>query len=87
MGLVWPRSYSFDKFIFLSCENFVKCLFWVWFFAGPYGMQHPIGMGRGFPSYGAMGPGAGAATSGFAGAPGPSPAYGYGKFQPVISHP
>lgn len=35
-------------------------------------------MGRGFPSYGAMGPGAGAATSGFAGAPGPSPAYGYG---------
>lgn len=49
-------------------------------------MQHPIGMGRGFPSYGAMGPGAGAATSGFAGAPGPSPAYGYGKFQPVISH-
>ena len=50
-------------------------------------MQHPIGMGRGFPSYGAMGPGAGAATSGFAGAPGPSPAYGYGKFQPVVSHP
>ena len=50
-------------------------------------MQHPIGMGRGFPSYGAMGPGAGAATSSFAGAPGPSPAYGYGKFQPVISHP
>ncbi|XP_066019342.1 RNA-binding protein Musashi homolog 2-like [Pocillopora verrucosa] len=51
---------------------------------GPYGMQHPIGMGRGFPSYGAMGPGAGAATSGFAGAPGPSPAYGYGTTAPGV---
>jgi len=43
-----------------------------------YGMQHPIGMGRGFPAYGGMGPGAAAAaTPGYAGAPGPSP-YGYG---------
>lgn len=43
-----------------------------------YGMQHPIGMGRGFPAYGGMGPAAAAAaTPGYAGAPGPSP-YGYG---------
>lgn len=51
---------------------------------GPYGMQHPIGMGRGFPPYGAMGPGAGAAASGFAAAPGPSPAYGYGTTAPGV---
>ena len=43
-------------------------------------MQHPIGMGRGFPGYGAMGPGsAAAATPGYAAAPGPSP-YGYGMY-------
>ena len=47
-----------------------------------YGMQHPIGMGRGFPGYGAMGPGSAAAapTPGYAGTPGPSP-YGYGMYR------
>ena len=58
-----------------------------------YGMQHPIGMGRGFPGYGAMGPGsavaaaaaaAAAPTPGYAGAPGPSP-YGYGMYSRVRS--
>ena len=51
-----------------------------------YGMQHPIGMGRGFPGYGAMGPGSAAAapTPGYAGAPGPSP-YGYGMYSRVRS--
>ena len=50
--------------------------------AASYGMQHPIGMGRGFPAYSAMGPGAGA-TTGYAAAPGPAPGYGYGKFRQV----
>ena len=55
------------------------------FFLASYGMQHPIGMGRGFPGYGAMGPGAAAAaTPGYAGAPGPSP-YGYGMYSRVRS--
>ena len=44
-------------------------------------MQHPIGMGRGFHGYGAMGPGAaGAPAPGYAGAPGPAPGYGYGMY-------
>ncbi|KAJ7381175.1 hypothetical protein OS493_004774 [Desmophyllum pertusum] len=42
-----------------------------------YGMQHPIGMGRGFPNYGAMGGAAAGAATGYAGPPGPAPAQGY----------
>ncbi|XP_068704480.1 RNA-binding protein Musashi homolog 2-like [Montipora foliosa] len=45
---------------------------------GAYGMQHQIGMGRGFPGYGAMaGGGPGAASYG-GGGPGLAPGFGYG---------
>ena len=44
-----------------------------------YGLQHPIGMGRGYPGYGAMTTGAGVAAGYSGAAPGPSP-YGYGMY-------
>lgn len=57
------------------------CLLCTLVVSASYGMQHPIGMGRGFPGYGAMGPGAAAAGApGYAGAPGPAPGYGYGMY-------
>ena len=51
-----------------------------------YGMQHPIGMGRGFPNYGAMGGAAAGAATGYAGPPGPAPAQGYlyGMCTPIL---
>lgn len=42
-----------------------------------YGMQHPVGMGRGYPSYGGIPTSAAAAGYGGA-APGAAPGYGYG---------
>ena len=40
-------------------------------------MQHPVGMGRGYPGYGAVAPGPGTPYGG--GAPAAVPGYGYGK--------
>lgn len=40
-------------------------------------MQHPVGMGRGYPGYGGMPTSAAAAGYGGA-APGAAPGYGYG---------
>lgn len=46
-------------------------------FLASYGMQHPVGMGRGYPGYGGMPTSAAAAGYGGA-APGAAPGYGYG---------
>lgn len=61
--------------------NIEKFLTFVFVVSASYGMQHPIGMGRGFHGYGAMGHGAaGAPAPGYAAAPGAAPGYGYGMY-------
>lgn len=65
----------------LTCSQVKATFSWVTFevnvikiviVLGPYGMQPPMGMGRGYGGYGAAGFGGGP--------PGPAPGFGYGEY-------